>query len=360
MGADSRRAVLFFSRGRGRGHAIPDIAIAAELPEAIDVRFVSYATGAETLKQAGLPLVDLGLGEENDFFQTMIAAAQVISSARPEVVVSHEEFSALPAAALAGVPAIFVNEWLPAPGSVAADCLAYAASIVLIGFPGVFPVPPSVRAKPVCIGPMVRKMKYTLSDRSRARKELGLADDATVLSVIPGAWTEERAPILDLVVPAFEGLKTDHGKLLVWVARTDHDRVRKAAEGRDGVTVTDETPVIERLMVASDVVITKGNRVTILESASLGVPSISLSYGLNPVDDTIVARIPSNTALHAKAVDSQFLSGIIAELAFTPLSSRERPLNLHIRGGEAAAQVLAAEIERLTGSAASRPEAALR
>ena len=41
--------ILFFSRGRGRGHAIPDMQIAKELERQdseIEIRFVSYGTGA--------------------------------------------------------------------------------------------------------------------------------------------------------------------------------------------------------------------------------------------------------------------------------------------------------------------------
>ena len=44
-------STLFFSRGRGRGHAIPDLEIVRELAQitdAITVQFVSYATGAAT------------------------------------------------------------------------------------------------------------------------------------------------------------------------------------------------------------------------------------------------------------------------------------------------------------------------
>lgn len=44
--------VLSFSRGRGRGYAIPDVAIREELLDvepSITLRFVSYGTGAETI-----------------------------------------------------------------------------------------------------------------------------------------------------------------------------------------------------------------------------------------------------------------------------------------------------------------------
>jgi hypothetical protein len=53
----------------------------------------------------------------------------------------------------------------------------------------------------------VRCLAATRADRNGARAALALESDERVVSVIPGAWaTEERAPIFDLVVPAFQGL----------------------------------------------------------------------------------------------------------------------------------------------------------
>src|SRR5260370_14131139 len=96
-------SVLFFSRGRGRGHAIPDIEILQELRQidsGIEVQFVSYATGAETFKAEGHGVVDLALPEDNGFVETTIVAYRTILEFRPKVVISHEEFAALVAARL--------------------------------------------------------------------------------------------------------------------------------------------------------------------------------------------------------------------------------------------------------------------
>jgi len=95
------------------------------------------------------------------------------------------------------------------------------------------------------------------------------------------------------------------------------------------------------------VVITKGNRGTIMDAASLGVPSISLSYGQNPIDEILVAGIKSNHALNAKAMDAQILRRFIEQLSTIPPKLRAMPLGLHKRGGEYAAKILANEIKRL-------------
>ena len=102
-------------------------------------------------------------------------------------------------------------------------------------------------------------------------------------------------------------------------------------------------------MVASDLAITKGNRGSIMDLASLGIPSISISSVLNPIDEALVARVRSNLALNVNAVDSRFLARCIEDAAGVAFGERDMPLNLHLRGGEVAAEALADEILRLVG-----------
>ena len=112
----------FFSRGRGRGHAIPDMAIADQLtrvwPE-LELHFVSYSTGADTFRRRGLTVIDMSLPEENPFFSTLIRCKALIDEWKPDFIVSHEEFSAMVAASMAGVKSIFLSAWFPPKGSVA-------------------------------------------------------------------------------------------------------------------------------------------------------------------------------------------------------------------------------------------------
>src|SRR5690242_12943702 len=109
-------SVLFFSRGRGRGHAIPDLEIVRELKQidsAIEVQFVSYSTGAATFRAEGYRVIDLELPEENSFAETIVIAYRKILEFHPKVVISHEEFAAIIAAKVANVPSIFLCTWLP-------------------------------------------------------------------------------------------------------------------------------------------------------------------------------------------------------------------------------------------------------
>ncbi len=96
--------LLFFSRGRGRGHAIADIAIVEELRRRRDVsvRFVSYSTGAATFAAFGHPVIDLELAERASAAEVYPLAADLIRRLRPRAVAAHEEFGVPAAACLSG------------------------------------------------------------------------------------------------------------------------------------------------------------------------------------------------------------------------------------------------------------------
>jgi hypothetical protein len=340
---------LLFSRGRGRGHAVPDIAIAEEFPSLdsrLDLQFASYATGAETFRQSGWPVIDLGLPEANPFIATQLVAYDLIKRSLPDIVITHEEFAVLPAAHMAGIPCVLLTDWFPPANHAAGESVPLADAIVFMGGPGIFPLP-SVQRTPVYVGPVIRKMKYGPGERAKARAESGISEQAFVVSVMPGAWaTEEKAPIAHIVLPAFQQL-TSTEKSLFWLAKTDQPQLQKLAQGDPQVRVLADHPAVEQLMVASDVIITKGNRGTIMDAASLGVPSISLSLGANPVDEALISRIRSNLAFHARAMDAPTLRHYIEKQAAIPLSERAPPPDLLVQGGAAAAKALIAEINRL-------------
>lgn len=342
--------VLFFSRGRGRGHAIPDLAIAEELRRSscnLDLQFVSYATGAETIRNSGWSVVDLGLSEDNRFLPTLFDTHALIRDWKPAVVIAHEEFAALPAARMAGVPCILLTDWFPAAGQITGEAIAFADSIVFLGGPGFFPLPTRVRHAPIYVGPVVRKMTYSRIDRPRARFELAIPENAFVATVIPGAWaTEEKAPIAQTVLSAFRQLPHVE-KILLWLTTADHAAVSQQAADLSNVRVVKDCQTIEQVIVASDVVITKGNRGTIIDAASLGIPTLSLSHGLNPIDDALVAGVQSNKSFEAKALDPSSLCAYLSQLSAISPTQRAQPLNLHLQGGTAAAKALIGEIGRI-------------
>jgi lipid A disaccharide synthetase len=85
---------------------------------------------------------------------------------------------------------------------------------LFIDEPGIFEEPEYLKGKVKYVGPVLRKFEYTRKDRDRARTELGIPLDATVIGVFPGSWTEEKAPIFDLVMGAFELLEAEPKRLI--------------------------------------------------------------------------------------------------------------------------------------------------
>lgn len=352
----SRVGVLLFSRGRGSGHAIPDIAIVEELRKLrddVDLRFVSYATGADTLTERGHNVIDLNLPERNPVLETMVRAAKVIARLRPQLVVSHEEFGALPAAKIFDLPAVMITDWFVEPEKFSMQTLQYADEIVFIDDPGIFEEPRYVAGRVQYVGPVLRPFEYSRADRERARRELDLPDDAVVISVLPGNWaTEAREPVYDLLMPAFQRLEAPK-KNLIWIAGADQEMLAEKTNDIPGVLIREKDWRMDRLMVASDLAITKTNRKTSMELAALGIPSISLSNGSNPVNVQRLEHIPTNRGLVVEEIDSEGLRlAIEASLSGGREAAGRADSDIPLQDGRiAAAERLALHIERVKSRA---------
>lgn len=355
--------VFFFSRGRGHGHAIPDMAIADELAKLrsdIDIKFVSYGTGAKTFVAHGKTVINLGMPDMNPVWATVVRAGQLISQLRPALVVSHEEFAIPPAARLFDIPAVFITDWFPDPEDPRMEALSYADEVIVIESEGAIGDPPGLESKVRYSGPVLRSFSYGRADRDRARQELGFPSDATVILVLPGGWTEERTPISDLVMRAFDSLK-GREKLLVWVAGDDYEELAGCFRGRADVIVKDHDWQMDRLMVASDIAVTKATRNTTAELAALGLPSISISSGLNPIDDVAIRQFETNTPLDARTATPKMLAAALLD-ALKENAHRapgaEDGLPPKSDGAALAAQHLSRVIDRLCRQSTEAPLAA--
>lgn len=345
--SDNVVSVLFFSRGRGRGHAIPDIAILQKLLQKhsnLEVSFASYSTGYKTFLEQKENIIDLRLPERNDFLETLVCAANLIAERRPNIVISHEEFAVAPAARISGVPVLFIVDWFTESSSLPMKCLDHAEAVIFIEKAGVFPEPPFLKDRVHYTGPVIRPFFTDSQDREKYRLEIGVLPEHTVISVIPGSWANEnRVPIADLLINAFDKLPID-GKNLVWVAGSDFEHLSNRFSGRADITFFQDAWPIERLIVASDIVVTKANRGTTYEAAALGVPSVSLSFGLNPIDDIIVSRISSNLPLHARGLSSSYLAQCLQDIAKASSSHSTRPV---FDGLERAADAISEQLESI-------------
>lgn len=339
--------VLFFSRGRGRGHAVPDIEIVNALEAQcgfLDVLFASYATGYKTLAKSGRRTINMHLPEKNDFLDTLISASTLIDRYKPQLVISHEEFAAVPAAQITQLPVIFLTDWFTSPSALTMNCLKYAKIIVFIERPGLFPVPSYLKDRVHYVGPVVRNISIDPFARRKGRSRFELSQDSKVLSVMPGSWaSEDRAPMAELILDAFERLVEDR-KDLIWLSENDYDTLSNYRSHFPELRLIRDLWPTEPLMFASDIVITKANRGTTYEVACLGIPSVSLSFGLNPIDDIIVPHIPGNSFFDARGLDGQFLADRFHEILRTSpqmFSTRQSLMG----GADRAARVIVKFIE---------------
>jgi len=314
--------IVLVSRGHGRGHAMPDMAIAGELAKLapdIPIRFVSYAAGAEAYRACGFPVTDLEVDDNPPFLDMVVKLTRLFGEMNPwpGLIIAHEEFPVLPAAEIFEIPCVFITDFFTDPGHLLMQALKYAAEVVFTGEPGVFTEPPYLSDKVHYVGRAVREFEYSLSDRARARAELGIPVDATVALFQPGAWMESRVPIADLLTAAWELLPRSP-KRLIWLGGRDFDALSLKFRDRTDLMFLREDWKMERLMAASDVLITKANRLTVYEAAALGLPSVSISNLANWPDDVAVARVPSNIALTASATPDALMEAIARSIDAKP------------------------------------------
>ena len=311
-----RSTILYFSRGNGRAHAITDMAILKVLGILRgDLKFlvVSHATGADTFRRNGCQVLDLGLQELPPILDPLVSVGKIIERIKPGAIVSHEGFTVLPAAKVFDLPALLITHWFIYPYHPSMLAMDYADKVVFVEESGLFEEPPNVRGKVDYVGPAVRRFSYTRNDRGRARRELGFSDNGLILLVIQGSSPEDWAPVLDPVASAFHKLKRKE-KHLIWLAGADYSNISSRLKERPNVTVKEVDWQIDRLMVASDLVITKATYNTTIELTALGVPSIAILSGQplqDQLDEVFLKRDPKATILNAKDLSARNLSACI-------------------------------------------------
>jgi len=295
--------ILYFARGRGRGHSLAGLAIAEQLkivlPD-VEIRFVSYGTGAQTLREHGIDVVDLDLPDQPSPFAIVGKLPLAFEGLSPYLVVAHEEFDVVAAAKLRRLPCVFLTDWFSNANDWFLQSLKHAEEILFLDDASVLDAQvfstPEYLSKVRCVGPVLRPLRYQQPNRVEARlcarQDAGLPQDALIVSVFirPGRRAEEIAPLSEGLTEAFNLIEAAP-KMLLW--------------DRDGDAEFDQT------MAASDLAITKGNRNIVLELAALGVPTITVSHGLNVIDDIRTAALANNRTIPCVGLDPRNLANIM-------------------------------------------------
>jgi hypothetical protein len=239
----------------------------------------------------------------------------------PDLVVSHEEFPAIPAAKIFDKPTLALTDWFLESEGYAMNALKFADEILFLGTEGVFWEPAWLHGRISYLGHILRPFDFAPGDRLRALEQLGIPADAIVLSVFPGSWTEAKTPLLASVLQAFDALGPVE-KRLIWLAGADYSLIQSAVAARKDVMVLPTCRDIDRLMIASSVAITKTNRKSVFELQHLGVPTIAVTYGLNPGDDLAVAALKSVVRIPGGELTGARLSGAILDFMEAPRTER--------------------------------------
>jgi len=218
---------------------------------------------------------------------------------------------------------VFLTDWFLPEDAVVMQSLRWADEIVFMDRRGLYDEPRYLAHKVTYAGCVVRPLGLGCRGRANARASLGIGADCTLAIVAPGGATihsERAAPLCELLAGAFELLDCPR-KHLLWIsADGDYEGIRDRFLGRCDVTVMAPHQSFLETLSAGDVIVTKGNRNTLFECEAMGLPTVSVSFGLNPIDDARAVHIKSNVALRARGLTPAFLASVLSEaITLAPL-----------------------------------------
>jgi hypothetical protein len=123
--------------------------------------------------------------------------------------------------------------------------------------------------------------------------------------------------LFETVESMFDALDADPRRLH-WLAGADYDTIRTRLGARSDVQVFEQSRTVDQLMVSCDVAITKSNRKAAIELTHLKVPSVAITWELNPADDTVVSTLPGVVRLSGAALTPEILGTTIHQLLSNP------------------------------------------
>jgi uncharacterized protein (TIGR00661 family) len=292
--------ILYLSRGRGFSHAMNDLLILKELKNInkdLSILVASYDKGHTYFLKNGFRPFNLGLKQNDELtLKASLRIWSLIRKFKPDLVVSDEVFIVLHITKGLKIPSILITHWffesynkkhpiIPA--------VKKANHVIFVDTPEFHTIPYDFNAHLTFVGPVIKKFNYTLKDKMRARKELGINNKDKVILVTPGGRYRDRNRLLEVSVAAFKELNEKDMKLILLTGEL-YEEFLERVKHESQIMVKDFDWNMDRLMVASDLVICKGTFSTTWELACLGVPSISIPDINNPIDQIHVNRMDKN------------------------------------------------------------------
>jgi hypothetical protein len=288
--------IVVLSRGHGYGHAARDLpvleAMRARRPN-LEITVASSGTGLEYYRSRSVPCADLGIPDDDD--QGREAARSVAlflfklqeESGRPDLVVADEVFSAPKACKILHLDNLLLTHWFFSEVGNPGDDLVLndANGIVFLDFAAIHQVPAHIQAPVHFTGPLAKQFS---TSRDQARQQLGLAPDRLAVVATFGAFRPDKLPDIQTML---------HTVLVAWRANArSTDRLFVLAEPGERLGITEVLPeesvewvgvtkTPELYYAAADLVLTYATLTTLSELARNGVPTVSITGSINPIDN---------------------------------------------------------------------------
>lgn len=314
-----QQKILFFVRGLGFGHAARDLAIAKQLSEMNDntqIKFVSYAAGAKFLSGNSYNVIDLGLPATGNDGKMISHAIALISSEKPDIIVTDEELSITSIAKGFNIPCVLIANWFQPEDAQIVELFSDAGCIIIPDYKDGFNIslsPPLDPGKISWVGPIRTWNMDSTETREIARNNLGIDNSVKFLLLMCGHGDIMDIPFLEKSLAAY--LLLDFPRQMVMLAGPFQKLFSYAERDGDNITVAEHLWDIERYMLASDLVITRGGHTSLWELAMMGVPSISIPR---------LKRISPMNIVYAENMQQRGTTLVIKDEELTPDSLREK------------------------------------
>lgn len=278
------------------GHAKRDMCIAKMLKkiskDKLKLKFVSYATGYKCLVKYRYHPIDLSLPEMGKKRMAQKRIKFLIDKEKPDLIVSDEELIVLPLAKERKIPSILITNWLPQIEKMSKREYSFYTNLFLLSEMIIFPdredsfeVPNELKKLVKFVNPIIFPSHFSLKDRKSIRKELKIDNNEKFILATAGGTHPIDRIFFKCILKAFQKLNLK-GKLYLLSGVFKKEFLKYQLQN-EKIIVKDFVNQIEKIMIASDLVITRGGHTTLWELASLGIPSISIPRPLkhNPYNE---------------------------------------------------------------------------
>jgi uncharacterized protein (TIGR00661 family) len=260
----------------------------------LSILVASYDKGYTYFLGNGFRPFNLGLKQDEELsLKAGFRIWSIIRKFKPDLVVSDEVFIALHITKGLKIPSVLITHWFfetLSENHPMIPAVKKADHVIFVDTAQFHNIPMYYNVHLTFVGPVLREFEYNLRDKEKAKKELGISDENRVILVTPGGRHSDRSKLLDVSIEAFKELKEKNVKLILLTGEL-YDKYFNELSEDNNIIVKDFDWKMDRLMVASDLVICKGTFSTTWELAFLGIPSISIPDINNPIDQIHVNRM---------------------------------------------------------------------